>query len=803
MKKHIEILQNELTENRGGFYSLFRELLGKKRTFLLKPQILDIHDNIKLMLDQSGVVGEAVLKEFSLAEEAVGEFPWIFLAVRRDIAHWNYLRINIDEMKCDDIQPDDFFLFKERQKLPNISDEQWILRFDITPFKNEMPKMTQEKSVGHGVEFLNRVLSGKMFGDIGSGGEKILSFLRKHKHDGEQLMLSDDISSFGDLSASLKSGIGFMQELDPEASWEEFADKMKELGFLKGWGRTAEIVKSGFILLADVLEAPDDEALAAFISRVPMIFRIVIVSPHGYFGQADVLGLPDTGGQVVYILDQVRALERQIKSNIESQGLDISPQIVVLTRLIPDSGNTTCNERTERIVGTDNSYILRVPFKEADGTVVQQWVSRFDIYPYLERYAIDAQRELAIELGGAPDLIIGNYTDGNLVSSLLSRKFSTTQCTIAHALEKTKYPHSDLNWEELDDDYHFSCQFSADLYAMNSADFIITSTYQEIAGTKDSAGQYESYSRFTMPGLFRVNKGVDVFDPKFNIVSPGADAEIYFPYSNDEKRLPGLHDEIKAVIFGPASSTSRGELKNPDKPILFAMSRMDRIKNMTGLLEWYGKNKRLQELTNLFLVGGNLDVDKSGDDEEAAQIKMMHELFDKYQLDDNVRWSTNRADRTFNGEVYRYIADTRGAFVQPALFEAFGLTVIEAMTSGLPIFATRYGGPLEIIENGVSGFHISPDHGEEAANIMTQFFDKCNDNPNYWEEISRNAIKRVDENYTWKLYARRLLSLSKIYSFWNHLTGFERLQTQRYLDMFYGLVVRRLSQKIEKDRAQC
>ena len=51
-------------------------------------------------------------------------------------------------------------------------------------------------------------------------------------------------------------------------------------------------------------------------------------------------------------------------------------------------------------------------------------------------------------------------------------------------------------------------------------------------------------------------------------------------------------------------------------------------------------------------------------------------------------------------------ADTRGAFVQPALYEAFGLTVIEAMTCGLPCFATNRGGPAEIIKNGLSGYHI-------------------------------------------------------------------------------------------------
>jgi len=56
------------------------------------------------------------------------------------------------------------------------------------------------------------------------------------------------------------------------------------------------------------------------------------------------------------------------------------------------------------------------------------------------------------------------------------------QCNIAHALEKTKYPESDIYWRNHEDKYHFSSQFTADLIAMNNADFIITSTYQEIAG---------------------------------------------------------------------------------------------------------------------------------------------------------------------------------------------------------------------------------------------------------------------------------------------------------------------------------
>jgi hypothetical protein len=47
------------------------------------------------------------------------------------------------------------------------------------------------------------------------------------------------------------------------------------------------------------------------------------------------------------------------------------------------------------------------------------------------------------------------------------------QRNIAHALEKTKYPDSDIYWRKFDEKYHFSCQFISDIIAMNNADFII------------------------------------------------------------------------------------------------------------------------------------------------------------------------------------------------------------------------------------------------------------------------------------------------------------------------------------------
>jgi len=68
-----------------------------------------------------------------------------------------------------------------------------------------------------------------------------------------------------------------------------------------------------------------------------------------------------------------------------------------------------------------------VPFRTEDGKDLPHWVSRFDIYPYLERYAEDSCAKILDMLQGKPDLVIGNYTDGNLVASLVSRKLGVTQ----------------------------------------------------------------------------------------------------------------------------------------------------------------------------------------------------------------------------------------------------------------------------------------------------------------------------------------------------------------------------------------
>ncbi|KAI3456739.1 hypothetical protein Pfo_013402 [Paulownia fortunei] len=443
---------------------------------------------------------------------------------------------------------------------------------DFKPFTALTPRQTLSSSIGNGLQFLNRLIASKMFNDQ-EILHQLLDFLRSHNYNGQSLLLNYSIDSLEVLQSVLRKAGEYLQTLSPETPYAQGRGDTP--------GRVLEMINHLLLLL----DAPDACTVHKFLGRIPTVFNVVILSPHGYFAQENVLGYPDTGGQVVYILDQVPAMKCEMLERLKQQGLDINPPILIVTRLLPDAVGTTCNQRLEKVYKTEYSHILRVPFRTEKG-IVRKWTSRFEVWPYIETFTEDAAKEIVGELGAKPDLIIGNYSEGNLVASLLANKFGATQCTIAHALEKTKHSDSDIYWKKYDEKYHFSSQFTADLFAMNKNDFIIKSTFQRIAGSKRTVGQYETHTAFTMPGLYRVVHGIDVFDPKFNIVSPGAHMSIYFPYTEKTRRLTKFHPEIEELLYSPVENKEHlCVLKDRNKPILFTMARLDRVKNLTGLME--------------------------------------------------------------------------------------------------------------------------------------------------------------------------------------------------------------------------
>ena len=66
----------------------------------------------------------------------------------------------------------------------------------------------------------------------------------------------------------------------------------------------------------------------------------------------------------------------------------------------------------------------------------------------------------------------------------------------------------------------------------------------------------------------------------------------------------------------------------------------------------------------------------------------------------------------------RNLLSVSEALVHPSHSEGFGLAILEAMAAGLPVVATRCGGPEEIVEDGLSGFLVTPQSPRDLAEAL-------------------------------------------------------------------------------------
>ena len=86
--------------------------------------------------------------------------------------------------------------------------------------------------------------------------------------------------------------------LHAQVPYSDVAPVLRELGLEPGWGNNVGRIRATLSSLLDLLQAPDAAGLEGFLSRLPIVHKVAIMSPHGFFGQKGVLGKPDTGGQV-------------------------------------------------------------------------------------------------------------------------------------------------------------------------------------------------------------------------------------------------------------------------------------------------------------------------------------------------------------------------------------------------------------------------------------------------------------------------------------------------------------------------
>jgi sucrose synthase len=795
-----ELLQTVLdSDEKPALQQLISQLNASDKRYFLRNEILQLFADYCQSTQKPAYFyySSSIGKLIHYTHEIILEEGNTWFVVRPKIASQEVWRVSADLSKCELMSPVAFLDASDR--LVNRY-QPHILEIDLRPFYENSPSIDDPRNIGQGLAFLNHYLCNQLLNDPEHWLEVLFQALRRLQYDRIRLLIGDRIRSGVQLAQQIKQALKFLSQLPPDEPYEKFHYHLQNLGLEPGWGNTAARVCETLALLDKLVDTPQPAILEAFVTRVPAIFRVVLVSIHGWVGQQDVMGRDETLGQVIYVIEQARSLENKLRAEIKLAGLErfggIKPHVIILTRLIPNCEGTSCGLRLEKVEDTENAWILRVPFAEFNPEITNNWISKFEIWPYLETFATDAEKELLTLFHGRPNLIIGNYSDGNLVAFLLSRRLKVTQCNIAHSLEKPKHLFSNLYWQNLEDQYHFSTQFTADLISMNAADFIVTSSYQEIVGTPDSVGQYESYKCFTMPELYHVVDGIDLFSPKFNLVPPGVDEKIFFPYTKKENRNIHSSQQIYNLLFNRQDSQILGNLDEPNKRPIFSVATISSIKNLTGLVECFGKHPEIQQRFNLILLASKLHATEAHNAEEAKEIQKLHDIINQYHLHNHIRWLGMRLSAEEIGEAYRLIADRQGIYVHFARFEAFGRSILEAMISGLPTFATKFGGALEIIENQEDGFIINPTNSEQTAQRILAFLDKCDEYPEYWQEVSQWMSQRIIDRYNWNTHSTKLLTIAKVFSFWNFVAPENNEARDRYVETLFHLIYKPRAEQI-------
>jgi sucrose-phosphate synthase len=436
-------------------------------------------------------------------------------------------------------------------------------------------------------------------------------------------------------------------------------------------------------------------------------YYIVLISVHGLIrGENMELGRdPDTGGQIRYVIELARALAAHP---------DVD-QVDLLTRQVVDRRIDASYAAPEEPLA-DRARIVRIPFGP------RRYLRKESLWPYLDAFMDNAMSRFR-GVGRVPDLIHAHYADAGYIGAQMAKLLGVPFVFTGHSLGRVKRQRlrdKGADDESIETHYRISRRIEAEETALDTAVMVVTSTHQEV---EEQYRLYENYE-----------------PDRMQVIPPGVDLSLFTP--------PGENDPEPAI----AREIARF-LTDPDKPLLMAMARPDERKNFETLVQAYAETPGLRDAANLLLVAGNRD--DIGELSPGARRVMTRILLqiDRYDLYGCAALPKHHQAADVP-DLYRWTARRRGVFVNPALTEPFGLTLIEAAASGVPVVATNDGGPRDIVAACRHGQLIDPLNPQEMGAALRRLLTDREE----WEACSRNGIENSRREYSWERHAERYMS---------------------------------------------
>ncbi|EMS67679.1 Sucrose-phosphate synthase [Triticum urartu] len=495
---------------------------------------------------------------------------------------------------------------------------------------------------------------------------------------------------------------------------------------------------------------------------------IVLISVHGLVrGENMELGSDsDTGGQVKYVVELARALAMMPGVyRVDLFTRQVSSPDVDWSYGEPTEMLTSGSHDAEGSSESGGAYIVRIPCGQSN-----KYIKKESLWPYLQEFVdgalahiLNMSKVLGEQVGHGkpvlPYVIHGHYADAGDVAALLSGALNVPMVLTGHSLGRNKLEQimmqGRMSKEEIDATYKIMRRIEGEELALDAAELVITSTRQEI---DEQWGLYDGFDvKLEKVLRARTRRGLSChgrFMPRMMVIPPGMDFSNVVVQDIDGD---GDKDDINLDAASPRSlppiwAEVMRFLTNPHKPMILALSRPDPKKNITTLVKAFGECRPLRELANLVLIMGNRDDIEEMPPGNANVLTTVLKLVDKYDLYGSVAFPKHHKQADVP-EIYRLTAKTKGVFINPALVEPFGLTLIEAAAHGLPIVATKNGGPVDITNTLNSGLLVDPhDQNAIADALLKLVADK-----NLWHECRKNGLRNI-HLYSWPEHCRTYLA---------------------------------------------
>jgi len=439
-----------------------------------------------------------------------------------------------------------------------------------------------------------------------------------------------------------------------------------------------------------------------------MGFKLLHLHLHGLFRSRDLeLGRDaDTGGQTLYVLELARSLAA--RPEVE--------RVEVVTRLIQDRRVSSDYGCPEEAIAPGAS-ILRLPFGP------RRYLRKELLWPHLDDLADQLVARLQ-DPQHRPDWIHAHYADAGYVGALVSRRLGIPLVFTGHSLGREKLRRllaGGGDHEQIEQSFSISRRIDAEELALAHADLVITSTRQEAD---------EQYARY---GRFQADQA--------EVVPPGVDASRFHP-----QPAPAEAQAVEDLLGS--------FLRESSLPPLLAISRAVRRKNIPALVEAFGRSSVLRQRHNLVLVLGCREDPRQLEKQQREVFQQVFDLVDRYDLYGKVAYPKQHR-RAQIPAIYRWAAQRRGLFVNPALTEPFGLTLLEAAACGLPMVATDDGGPRDILARCDNGLLVDVTDLEALQDGM----ERAGSDSLRWRRWRDNGIEAVSRHFSWDAHVCSYLAL--------------------------------------------